>query len=74
LAREWVMWRGEGSRRLSEEWGVRWCEETARGRPPFIAGERGRLGTGRSSMAMMLQGRRGSCDDAAVFYTSWRPS
>jgi hypothetical protein len=35
-ARERAMWRGEVSRRLREEWGVRWCGETAQGRPPFI--------------------------------------
>jgi hypothetical protein len=41
-ATERAMWRGEVSRRLSEEWGVRWCEKFVMRMPLFIAGERGR--------------------------------
>jgi hypothetical protein len=40
-ARERVMWKGEGSRVLREEWGVEWCEEWMPGRSRFIASERG---------------------------------
>jgi hypothetical protein len=68
----WLMYRGKGARRARRGRGARWCGVLRQGRPPFIAGGRGRGVRSRSSMTMALRWFLGTGDDAPGSATSRR--